>query len=126
MVTSCIKRLCGVDALRDALPLAQPLMGTRGGSLVIIDERTSSYSETGNCIGVGNWRKSRRSNASGECVEVGDWRKSSLSFANGNCVEVGHGACIAVRDTKQKDQPARTQLLFPAGAWREFTSRLQA
>jgi hypothetical protein len=68
-----------------------------------------------------DWRKSTRSE-SGNCVEVGQPRKSTHSVNNGQCVEVGHaaGAVIAVRDTTDR---AGGTLMVPAAAWAEFTAR---
>jgi hypothetical protein len=67
----------------------------------------------------GDWRKSSRSIGNGACVEVGGYRKSTHSTFNGNCVEVGQGTGAVVRDTVQEGR-GRTELAFPAAAWRAF------
>jgi Domain of unknown function (DUF397) len=73
--------------------------------------------------GTGNWRTSSHSAACGDCVEVGNWRKSSRC-ASGECVEVGAGGTtIGVRDSKD---PAGPVLTFSAGAWERFTAALTA
>jgi hypothetical protein len=55
-------------------------------------------------------------------------RKSSYSNS-GNCVEIGsyNGASdgVGVRDTMQAGQPGRTEVNFPAAAWRAFTGSLK-
>jgi hypothetical protein len=88
--------------------------------------RKSSYSSyNGNCVEVGGYRKSTHSVNNGNCVEVGnDWRKSSRSEA-GNCVEVGQGTGAVVRDTVQEGRGERTELAFPAAAWRAFLRQVK-
>ena len=71
-------------------------------------------------------RKSSYSHANNNgCVEVGSYRKSRRSQANGQCVEVGAGDEVGVRDTTQAGQANRTELEFPAGAWRTFLRQLK-
>jgi len=52
-----------------------------------------------------NWKKSSRSNGNGgnNCVEVGVWNKSTRSNPSGNCVEATMTETdeVLVRDTKQ-------------------------
>jgi hypothetical protein len=78
------------------------------------------------------WRKSSYSNGDGgNCVEVAEpgtvrWRKSSYSNTDGgNCVEVADGVptLVPVRDSKAA--PHGPALLFPAGAWGAFVSRVK-
>jgi Domain of unknown function (DUF397) len=75
-----------------------------------------------------NWRKSRRSQGTSNCVEVGSWRKSTRSnniSGNQNCVEVGTApAMVGVRDTKLGD--ASPVLRFSADGWGKFTAALKA
>ncbi|WP_405881378.1 DUF397 domain-containing protein [Streptomyces sp. NBC_01136] len=79
------------------------------------------------------WRKSSYSNPDGgNCVEVSDdllstadWRKSSYSNPDGGeCVEVADNlpAVVPVRDSKD---PARTPLVFEAGAWSSFVGAVK-
>ncbi|MDH6702643.1 MULTISPECIES: DUF397 domain-containing protein [Streptomyces] len=98
--------------------------------------RKSSYSNSdgGQCIEVSDdflvgaaWRKSSHSNPDGgECLEVSDdflvgaaWRKSSHSNPDGGqCLEFADNLpVVPVRDSKD---PARTPLVFEAGAWSVF------
>jgi hypothetical protein len=68
-----------------------------------------------------SWRKSSYS-ASGECTEVANWRKASPCEQE-TCVEVGHGPMIiGVRDTKDR----RIVLEFSPDAWRRFTAEVKA
>lgn len=68
------------------------------------------------------WRKSSYSAANGECVEVGAWRKSSRS-ESGNCVEVAaEQAAVAIRDSKNPDGII---LMVPAAAFAAFTLTLR-
>ncbi|MDT0476945.1 DUF397 domain-containing protein [Streptomyces sp. DSM 41014] len=73
------------------------------------------------------WRKSSYSNSDGgQCLEVSDdflsgaaWRKSSHSNPDGGaCLEFADNLpVVPVRDSKD---PARTPLVFEAGAWSVF------
>ena len=51
-----------------------------------------------------------------------DWRTVSYSVENGNCAEAASAASILVRDTQ--DRIGVTPAI-PAGAWRDFASRLK-
>lgn len=53
------------------------------------------------------------------------WRKSSWSTWNGNCVEVAAlpAGAVAVRDTKARGHGP--VLVFGAGTWAEFLSRIK-
>jgi hypothetical protein len=55
----------------------------------------------------------------------GGYRKSTHSVNNGNCVEVGQGTGAVVRDTVQEDCGDRTELAFPAAAWRAFLRQVK-
>ena len=52
------------------------------------------------------------------------WRTASYSNGNAECVEVGLAVeTIAVRDSKNPDQPA---LVVTPAAWRGFTAGIKA
>jgi hypothetical protein len=92
--------------------------------------RTSSYSSyNGNCVEIGEYRKSSRSAGIGQCIEIGEirgCRKPSYSMSNGNCTEIGEAAGgIGVRDTKQDGQANRTELRFSSVSWGTFLQRLK-
>lgn len=76
--------------------------------------RTSSYSETSNCV------------ETGSCPDPGQlpgslkWRTSSYSMSNGQCVQVAPS--IFVRDSKDQDGPV---LSFSPSAWAGFTERIK-
>lgn len=80
--------------------------------------RKSSYSDSGGCVEVDDWKKSSYSIGNGQCLE---WRKSSYSTFNGNCMEVAPG--VLVRDTK--DDGAGPVLRFSAPAWGEFITGIK-
>lgn len=73
------------------------------------------------------WRKSAHSGKT-ECVEIGAWRKSARSQGASNCVETGQGAgVVGVRDTKQAGLgDGRTVLEFSPAAWAGFLARVRA
>ncbi len=83
------------------------------------------------------WRKSSRSSGTGQCVEVGVWRKSSRSNANGGqCVEVSLTGSASpedapstvadrlflVRDSKDPDGPVLT---FTPSEWDAFLTGIK-
>jgi Domain of unknown function (DUF397) len=82
--------------------------------------RKSTFSETGQCVEAGNWRKASFSLPNNACVEAADWRKTKYSIPGGNCVEVASG--VAVRDTQDRDG---VTLQFTAAAWQQFTQSLR-
>lgn len=69
-----------------------------------------------------NWKKSSRSNGNGgnNCVEVGVWSKSTRSNPSGNCVEVSGTEMdeVLVRDTKALEKGPT--LKFTRDEWIAF------